>query len=364
VAFVLFLCLVKLIYIAVKQCSNKLNCGNRLVRLNLQSGCQIIGVVLLIGILVLGRRLFATPLCFFEKEVGVKMKILFFLLMVSNLAFGQIDTTNWYPLDIGNKWQFSYGIDPEDYSSKEVIGDTTMPNGKTYAIVKNGSNTKYQRNHNNQYVYSYNQSDSSEYVLYDFISSDSTFWEYPFENFFWGIQVTKNEYNYFLNKSTRYKYYDWVKIDSSNNFIDTIWNSMIDIYPTRIAQGIGVTNYNYSNYPGSGGLIGVIINGDTLGVLTNISENKNMVNNYYLYQNYPNPFNPTTEIGYILLERSFVTLSVYNVLGEKVSTLVSETKVAGKYNVKFNAENLSSGIYFYNISVNDFSQTKKMILLR
>ena len=174
------------------------------------------------------------------------MKIVFLLLMISNLAFGQIDTTNWYPLEVGNLWQFSYGMDPVYYYTKEVTGDTTMPNGKTYAIVKNGA-ARYQRNHNNQYVYSYNDSDSSEFVLYDFISSDGTIWELPYRNLFWGIQVTENEYNYFLNKSTHYKYYDWVKIDSSNNTIDTIWNAMIEIYPTKISKFIDLTNARSTN---------------------------------------------------------------------------------------------------------------------
>ena len=298
------------------------------------------------------------------------MKIVFLLLMISNLVFGQIDTTNWYPLEVGNLWQFCYGIDPEDYYTKEVTGDTTMPNGKTYAIVKNGA-ARYQRNHNNQYVYLYSQSDSSEYVLYDFVSSDSTFWEYSFENLFWGIQVTKNEYNHFLNKNTHYKYYDWVKIDSSNNIIDTIWNARMERYPTRIAKGIGVTNYNYSNYPGSGGLVGVIINGDTLGVLTSVLENINLANDYHLYQNYPNPFNPTTQLSYQIPESGIVNLTVYNVIGQVVATLVNKEQSAGNYEVIFDASTgsatangLTSGIYFYRLQSGGFIKSKKMLLIK
>ncbi|MBZ0199902.1 MAG: hypothetical protein K8H86_08540, partial [Ignavibacteriaceae bacterium] len=112
-----------------------------------------------------------------------------------------------------------------------------MPNKKTYAIITDGENIRYERNHNNEFVYSYNKSDSSEYILYDFISSDGTFWERPYEDLFWGLQVTKIEFNDYSMKNTAYKYYDWVRIDSSNNGVDTIWNAMIDVYPTRIAQG-------------------------------------------------------------------------------------------------------------------------------
>jgi len=85
---------------------------------------------------------------------------------------------------------------------------------------------------------------------------------------------------------------------------------------------------------------------------------------YSLEQNYPNPFNPTTTISFSLPEQGFTTLSVYNALGEIVEELVSETLNAGRYNVEFNAADLSSGIYFYSIQSNDFIQTSKMILMK
>jgi hypothetical protein len=83
-----------------------------------------------------------------------------------------------------------------------------------------------------------------------------------------------------------------------------------------------------------------------------------------LNQNYPNPFNPTTVIEFALPVKSKVELSVYNLLGEKIITLVNEEKDAGNHQVLFNAINLSSGIYFYKLQANDFVQTKKMILLK
>ena len=68
---------------------------------------------------------------------------------------------------------------------------------------------------------------------------------------------------------------------------------------------------------------------------------------YVLFQNYPNPFNPTTTIKYQIPELSFVTLKVYDVLGNEIATLVNEEKPVGNYEVEFNASELSSGIYFY-----------------
>ncbi|RKY93313.1 MAG: hypothetical protein DRQ13_09615 [Ignavibacteriae bacterium] len=87
---------------------------------------------------------------------------------------------------------------------------------------------------------------------------------------------------------------------------------------------------------------------------------------FALYQNYPNPFNPTTTIEYQIPEQSFVTLKVFDVLGNEITTLINEEKPAGKYNVELRIDNieLSSGIYFYQLKAGRFIQTKKMILLK
>jgi hypothetical protein len=89
-----------------------------------------------------------------------------------------------------------------------------------------------------------------------------------------------------------------------------------------------------------------------------------MPTSYALAQNYPNPFNPTTTINYALPEQAFVRLTVYNVLGQEIATLVNETQDAGSRSVEFNANNLPSGLYFYKISAGNFSDMKKMILLK
>jgi len=85
---------------------------------------------------------------------------------------------------------------------------------------------------------------------------------------------------------------------------------------------------------------------------------------FVLDQNYPNPFNPSTIISFSVPQSSFVTLKVYDVLGNEVSTLVNETKEAGKYNISFDASGLSNGVYFYTIKANNFNSTKKMILIK
>ncbi len=87
--------------------------------------------------------------------------------------------------------------------------------------------------------------------------------------------------------------------------------------------------------------------------------------NFFLEQNYPNPFNPATNIRFGLHETSIVQLKVYNLLGEEVSTLVNnELMNAGNYNIKFNAEKLSSGIYIYTLKAGNFTLSKKMQLIK
>lgn len=85
---------------------------------------------------------------------------------------------------------------------------------------------------------------------------------------------------------------------------------------------------------------------------------------FALSQNYPNPFNPTTTIKYDLPKESHVTLTMYNILGQEVITLVNEDLKAGYQSVQWNAGNVASGVYFYRLQAGDFVQTKKLLLLR
>jgi len=85
---------------------------------------------------------------------------------------------------------------------------------------------------------------------------------------------------------------------------------------------------------------------------------------FSLHQNYPNPFNPATTIAFTLSQPGFVSLTIYNVSGEKVTTLISESLAAGSYQYNWNAGGLASGVYFYQLQTDKFTQTKKLVLLR
>jgi hypothetical protein len=102
--------------------------------------------------------------------------------------------------------------------------------------------------------------------------------------------------------------------------------------------------------------------------LASVEQNSEILSDYLLYQNYPNPFNPSTRINYVIGSRQFVTLKVYDILGNEVVTLVNEELSAGEYEVEFNTSFInhhsSSGIYFYQLSAGSFIQTKKFVLLK
>jgi hypothetical protein len=100
-------------------------------------------------------------------------------------------------------------------------------------------------------------------------------------------------------------------------------------------------------------------------VLVNVhSENLDIVDNFHLFQNHPNPFNPSTTITYSITENVPVSLKIYDILGAEVVQLVNENQKPGFYRVKFDASNLSSGIYMFRLVAGDYVSVKKMTLLK
>jgi photosystem II stability/assembly factor-like uncharacterized protein len=98
--------------------------------------------------------------------------------------------------------------------------------------------------------------------------------------------------------------------------------------------------------------------------VSNFSDPGITITEFALHQNYPNPFNPLTNIQYAVSSRQFVSLKVYDVLGNEIAKIVNEEKQAGSYEVEFNASGLASGIYFYELRVGSFVETKKMALMK
>ncbi|MBK9099764.1 MAG: T9SS type A sorting domain-containing protein [bacterium] len=99
-------------------------------------------------------------------------------------------------------------------------------------------------------------------------------------------------------------------------------------------------------------------------LISSVDEDFSVPSSYSLYQNYPNPFNPVTTIRFQLPSRQKVELTVFDILGREVANLLNEEKLAGIYEVKFNASSLASGVYFYRLKTADFIESKKLILIK
>jgi len=165
---------------------------------------------------------------------------------------------------------------------------------------------------------------------------------YDVENRFW-------KYNLADKSWTVYK----------SNFIGTRHASAV-IFGDRLYTLAGVAQnngkYRYSNVVQSLGLS---------EFPTSVATTPNQPNRFNLEQNYPNPFNPTTKILFDIQEQSNVTLKIFNSLGEVVTTLINKQLGPGKHEFNFNANNFSSGVYFYELNVNGkWQQTKKMTLVK
>ncbi|MEJ2493903.1 MAG: T9SS type A sorting domain-containing protein [Ignavibacteriaceae bacterium] len=98
--------------------------------------------------------------------------------------------------------------------------------------------------------------------------------------------------------------------------------------------------------------------------VTAVRDRGGLPDGFALSQNYPNPFNPTTNINFDIGKPSNVKLIIYNILGERITTLVNEFLNTGNYTVRFDGRSLASGVYFYSLETGDYKFYKKMMLLK
>ena len=135
------------------------------------------------------------------------------------------------------------------------------------------------------------------------------------------------------------------------------------ISPT--SERLNKVNFVDQNFGFAVGDNGTILR-TTDGGVTHVDDDKNndLPTEFLLYQNYPNPFNPTTTLSFAIGQSSFVSLKIFDVLGNEIATLVNEDKPVGSYEVEFDAAKLASGVYFYTLISNKFMATKKLVLLK
>ncbi|MBK8553733.1 MAG: T9SS type A sorting domain-containing protein [Ignavibacteria bacterium] len=300
------------------------------------------------------------------------------VILIQSVDSHAWDTTaaKYYPLSVGNVYVFNKYDLWFSCNTHEIlatyyvhISNTTLkPNGKTYYqfsgwwnLVGFGSPSwTYQRiDSNSMNVYAYDSVNNSEF-LHDSLSGT----------------VNTNFDCERLNFIQPHGWYE--RIDQM-----TIFNSVRNRRQFQcsgpiiagtyyyLVEGIGFTGFSIcelgsgEEYKLKGCVLDGIVYGDT--ALTSIHQNENLIpDKFSLSQNFPNPFNPVTDIPYSLSEDRFVTLKVYDVSGNEIATLVNEKQTSGTYSYQFSTVNyqLASGIYFYKLEAGDFSETKRMILLK
>ena len=181
-------------------------------------------------------------------------------------------------------------------------------------------------------------------------SSLSGVWDSPTSwNSSWAGFLTGKSINRYSNNHLFQYYFGFPTYDDSIYFVKNIGIQKLNSYVYRL-----------SNIPNS-----TVVSVELLDylVITGIKDALNP-QSFYLSQNYPNPFNPSTSINYQIPKQGKVTLKIFDVLGKEVASLINEHQNAGRYKVNFDASMLPSGIYFYQLKVNDFISIKKMVLLK
>jgi hypothetical protein len=282
---------------------------------------------------------------------------------------------NYYPLALGNYWIYKMEIwdnwpiisYSEDTFTRRVVSKEILSNNKEYFKIEetyHGStytNYVYERiDSANGLVYRFDNQCSnsdSEKVIDDLISEVGDSLLTQRFTVCWDSILTlfldKGNEN-ILNENRNYKSFEYNWLMS---------------YNYKLAQGLGIHNIRWGYDFGStefllkGCVIDDIIYGDT--TLTGVEDENNLTpTEFYLGQNFPNPYNSQTTISYSIPNSSLVQIQIFDVLGKAVLTLLNEEKSSGNYKLSFNASELTSGVYFYQLRAGDFVETKKMVFLK
>jgi hypothetical protein len=294
-------------------------------------------------------------------EMTRRFEILLLLIVLTNGAV--VNSQPRFPLSKGNLWEYwinrtPIGLPPYYAWTSRVIGDTVMANRKTYSLLDR--NISYQQaspqwlRQEGSVVYEYRGSTANDDVLFDFSKKigDTVCVRHTGGDSSIVILVdTGTTPAYGQSRKT------WVYRES--------WIRYVDFTMRYVVDSIGVSSLHFYDTDGLVMLHGAVIDGIQYGTLTGLqSTGVGIPKEVVLSQNFPNPFNPSTTIKYELPKSAMVRLNVFDMLGREVSVIVNERRDAGVHEVKFDGANLASGVYFYRLQAGDFTQTKRLLILK
>lgn len=284
------------------------------------------------------------------------MKIFFIIIF---LIATNLPAQTLFPLHVGNKWIYGELIDTNVYNREvKSVADTLLSNGKIYSTLSSKGNNSFYRQTGDS-VFQFDPSfENDEILLFDFSLAVGD----TINNINLSIQndtlqvvlVSKDNREYFGRSRNICSFF----VNQTLFIDDEVFYEVVD--------SIGITGISYVTW-GSEFLKGALINGKIYGDINPVSvfERKVHPKEFFLSQNYPNPFNPETIISYTLKSSGFIQLKIFDSAGKMIKTIVNKFQSPNSYSVRFNAQDLASGVYYYQLLIgNEKSETKKMLLLR
>jgi hypothetical protein len=283
------------------------------------------------------------------KKIIVVLNFSFYLGFVFCFAsYSQVlKESSYFPSQLGNRWVFSSQND----TLIESVADTQRIGGNLYYSFekfRDYSGYLFRVFEDSVFIYA----DTAEYLWYDFNADSGDSWIVPVlgHPYYGGVFTMQSKTDTIITPAETftncYRIHHYIGADAE--FVE--W----------FAPEVGIAQRDVITIVGLRRWILV----DRIITSVRTSKGNGIPKLYSLSQNYPNPFNPTTTIRFTISDLRFTILKVYDVLGNEVGTLVNEELQSGEYEVEFDAAGLTSGIYFYQLRVVNFIETKKMILIK
>ena len=287
-----------------------------------------------------------------------------FILFINQCIYAQEpDPNSFFPYSVGNIWEYDmpYG----EIARIEIIRDSIGKDGFVYLFYGSIFDPSWSIDTASSVVYFLPTRSNQQYYKLTADSGDT--WMVAYEDSSGGRNgiraLVRGKYpSVVFGRPTVLMEIEYYEL----NWGDTVINDFSwKINTETLASGFGLILNWYEEPGGLNKLIrGCVIDGDTFGIITTVEEDTQSPKEFYISQNYPNPFNPITKIRFRTANFGFVSLKVYDVLGNEIRTLVNEEKPAGEYEVTINGSGLASGVYVYRLKTNGKIISKKMILLQ